>query len=307
MHTEIRYILTHYGDEINMSFIKKHGVTLILSILMTAGAALLAYPAVSNLYNNMVHDRAVGSYSAVVSSLDSSTYEAILNSAKDYNERIAESNFLWAMDDAAKKDYNEQLNLTDDGGIGYIEIPRIGQKLVIYHGTDEKTLEKGVGHVEGTSLPIGGDTSHCVLSGHRGLPSAKLFSDLDKLVVGDYFCITVLDYTLTYEVDQIRIVNPDDFTKFTMEKGKDMVTLVTCTPYGVNSHRLLVRGHRIANMSGDAHTISEALVVEPKIVMIYIAVPIIIVLFAAVMIDSSRKSGYARLLKKVNIEEHLYE
>lgn len=282
-------------------YVKKHGVTILLSLIMAMGAGLLLYPKVSDLYNTMVHNRAIGSYTTTIQSMDKSAYEEIRASAEKYNEHLAETNFLWVMDEAARAEYNSQLNLTGDGGIGYIEIPRIGQKLVIYHGTDEKTLEKGVGHVEGTSLPIGGDTSHCILSGHRGLPSAKLFSDLDKMTIGDYFCITVLDYTLTYEVDQIRIVNPDDFTKFTMEQGKDQVTLVTCTPYGVNSHRLLVRGHRIANMSGDAHVISEALVIEPKIVMIYIAVPIIIVLFAAVMIDANRKNGYDRLLKKAKI------
>jgi sortase A len=172
--------------------------------------------------------------------------------------------------------------------MGYIDISKIHVQLPIYHGTDDAILQVAVGHITGSSLPVGGETSHCIISGHRGLPSAKLFTDIDKLVPGDTWTINVLDQTLTYEVDQIRVVLPTDLSDLQMESGKDYCTLVTCTPYGVNSHRLLVRGHRVANAQGNARVTADALQIEPVYVAPFIGGPILIILII-VLIVATRK------------------
>ena len=175
--------------------------------------------------------------------------------------------------------------------MSYIEIPNIKCSLPIYHGTDEAVLQIAVGHIEGSSLPVGGVNTHCVLSGHRGLPSAKLFSDLDKLEEGDLFMIRTLDQTLTYEVDQIRIVLPEEIDDLKIVEGEDLCTLVTCTPYGINTHRLLVRGHRVANQE-DAENIrvtAEAMQVDTRIVAAFVAVPILLVLLIWLLVSTRKK------------------
>lgn len=178
--------------------------------------------------------------------------------------------------------------------MGYIDIPKIDVMLQIYHGIDESILQVAVGHIPGTSLPVGGEGSHCVVYGHRGLPSARLFTDIDKLVGGDSFTITVLNKTLTYEVDQIRTVLPTDLSDLQIEKGKDYVTLVTCTPYGINTHRLLVRGHRIENADGDASVIADALQIEPIYIAPFIAVPILILLIIGMFIMTGMRTRRRR-------------
>ena len=175
--------------------------------------------------------------------------------------------------------------------MGYIEIPKLDSTLSIYHTTEESVLQVGVGHIEGSSLPVGGESTHTILSGHRGLPSAKLFSELDKLVEGDTFILTVLDETLTYEVDQIRVVEPTDLTELQIEEGEDLCTLVTCTPYGINTHRLLVRGHRVENISSDIRVSADALQIEPIVVAPLIAVPILLILFVWMLIATRKKKG----------------
>ena len=177
-----------------------------------------------------------------------------------------------------------------NGVMGIVKIPSIRVNLPIYHGTEESVLQTAIGHIEGSSLPIGGESTHAIISGHRGLPSAKLFTDLDKLEEGDYFMITVLDDTYTYEVDQIKIVDPDDFTYLQIEPGQDLVTLVTCTPYGVNTHRLLVRGHRVDNLPDDfINTRNEAMLIDSKLVALFIAVPVLLGLFIWVMVKGRKK------------------
>ena len=186
--------------------------------------------------------------------------------------------------------------------MGYIDIPKINITLPIYHGTDESVLQIAIGHLEGTSLPVGGKTSHCVVSGHRGLPSAKLFTDLDKLVEGDTWTMTILDYTVTYEVDQIRVVEPTDLSDLQMEKGKDYCTLVTCTPYGINTHRLLVRGHRIENVQGDARVTADALQIEPIYITPFIAVPILLILFILMLTSTRERRMHGKLWKTAGKE-----
>ncbi|MBR3069473.1 MAG: class C sortase, partial [Lachnospiraceae bacterium] len=191
-------------------------------------------------------------------------------------------------------EYNRQLAVTDSGIMGYIDIPKIRVTLPIYHGTDDTILQIAIGHIAGTSLPVGGASTHCVVSGHRGLPSARLFTDIDKLVEGDTFTMTVLNRTVTYEVDQIRIVEPTDLSNLQIEEGKDYCTLVTCTPYGINTHRLLVRGHRVANANGEANVIADALQIEPVYVAPVVAAPMLIILLILLFVMTSepfRKKG----------------
>ena len=183
------------------------------------------------------------------------------------------------------------LDISDNGIMGYIEIPSIKCSLPIYHGVDEAVLQIAVGHIEWTSLPVGGESTHCVLSGHRGLPSAKLFTNLDQLVVGDIFIMRVLDETLTYEVDQIRIVEPQDVEALKIVPGEDLCTLVTCTPYGVNTHRLLVRGHRVENQTDAAmiYVTADAMQIEPVLVAPIVATPMLLLLLVWLMIRYRKK------------------
>ena len=274
-----------------MDWIKKHASTLVLCLVFLIGVGLIAYPSVADYYNSWLQRNVISSYAEKVVHMYTDRYEEIREAAKEYNEDIAAHGFKWTMSDEDKGKYNSILDISDSSAMGYIEIPKINEKLVIYHGTDEAVLRTGVGHMEGTSLPIGGETSHCVLSGHRGLPSAKLFSNLDRLVEGDTFAINILDMTLTYEVDQIRIVNPDDLTEITLEEGKDYCTLVTCTPYGVNTHRLLVRGHRVENPDGEANVVADAMQIEPIYIAPFVAVPILILLLILMLISTRKKTG----------------
>ncbi len=263
-----------------MKWIKKHLITLILITLALAGAALIVYPTFSDWWNSFHQSRAIATYTQAVASLDEEQYDRILKSAKQYNKELTKTGMLWNMTDEQKADYESELKVDDTGIMGYITIPKIGVNLPIYHGVDESVLQVAIGHLTGTSLPIGGKSTHTVVSGHRGLPSAKLFTDIDKLVVGDTWTITVLNRTVSYEVDQIRIVEPTDLSDLRIEEGKDYCTLVTCTPYGINTHRLLVRGHRVKNPQGDADIIADALQIDPNTVALFVAVPIVIILLA---------------------------
>ena len=269
---EAKQKLTGVGK--NMNWFRKHAVTIVLVLILLIGAGLLIYPSFSNYWNSFRQSRAIVNYAETVATLDEELYKEIWDSAVAYNRRLAETGILWMPTEEELAEYEAELHVNDSGNMGYIEIPKINVSLPMYHGTSESVLQTSIGHITGTSLPVGGASSHCVLSGHRGLPSARLFSDLDKLVEGDTFILTTLDQTLTYEVDQIRIVEPTDLSNLTIEVGKDYCTLVTCTPYGINTHRLLVRGHRIANaQETEIRIIADALLVEPMYVAPVIAVP----------------------------------
>lgn len=236
-------------------FLKKHLITIILLLILFAGISLVLYPTISDYWNSFHQSRAIDTYVETVENMDKKEQEQILAAAHQYNEKISKNGIHWVLSEAEAKVYYSLLNISGTGIMGYITIPAINIKLPIYHGTDEDVFQVAVGHLEGSSLPIGGESTHSVLSGHRGLPSAKLFTDLDQLQEGDIFTITVLNEVLTYQVDQIRIVEPHELKELGITKGKDYVTLVTCTPYGVNTHRLLVRGTRI-------ETTAETLVTE---------------------------------------------
>ena len=274
-----------------LGWFRKNCVTLILVGIIIVGLGLIAYPSVANWWNSYHQTRAVSSYASVVAEMSHEDYDSILNEASDYNKRIAKSGVIWRLSDEELIEYNNQLTVTESGIMGYIDISKIHVQLPIYHGTDDAILQVAVGHISGSSLPVGGETSHCIISGHRGLPSAKLFTDIDKLVVGDTWTINVLDQTLTYEVDQIRVVLPSDLSDLQMESGKDYCTLVTCTPYGINSHRLLVRGHRIPNAQGNARVTADALQIEPIYVAPFIAGPIILILIIVLIITTGKRNN----------------
>ena len=231
---------------------KKKLSNFIFALIFLAGLSLLLYPFVSNEWNTYRQSKLITSYEEVITKQNETNpidYAGEHEKAQAYNEALLpyilpDSFAIAAMQEEPDEEYMACLNLTGDGMMGYVEIPKINIKVPVYHTTSTEVLEKAAGHLEGSSLPIGGENTHAVISAHRGLPSAALFTDLDKLKEGDHFLICVLDEILCYEVDQILVVEPDVTDPLGVEDGKDLVTLLTCTPYGVNSHRLLVRGHR---------------------------------------------------------------
>ena len=226
---------------------KKHLSTIFLVLVLFLGVAILLYPTVSDYWNSFHQSRAIASYIEEVESVDPAEYEREWARAREYNRALINKPNRFLLDEEEYAEYESLLNLTGSGIMGYIEIPKINCSLPVYHGTDEAVLQIAVGHIEGTSLPTGDIGTHTVLSGHRGLPSAKLFTDLDQLEEGDLFVIRVMDQIMTYEVDQILIVLPEEMDGLAIDPEQDYCTLVTCTPYGINSHRLLVRGHRVEN------------------------------------------------------------
>lgn len=262
---------------------------IILMLMLAVGLSLMLYPTVSDIWNSQFRNRTIANYSEYVATLDKNKYEEIWAAAQEYNKNLRERPRSYELTPDQMEDYLNQLSLTDASVMGYIEIPKINCHLPIYHTTEERILQMAVGHMEWTSLPTGGENTHCAFSGHRGLPSAKLFTDLDQLTIGDKFVLWILDEKLTYEIDQINIVEPNDPSKLTIEEGKDLCTLVTCTPYGVNSHRMLVRGHRVSNME-QLKTIrisADALIVENYIVARVLFVPIVM-LFSTILILSDK-------------------
>lgn len=270
---------------------RKHLSTIILILVFLTGLSLLLYPSVSDYWNSLHQSRAISEYAENVAKLDDDAYEHLWADANAYNQTLIGKVDRYDMTEEERAEYESLLNVSGNGIIGYIEIPAIGCALSIYHGTDEAVLQIAVGHIEGTSLPVGGEGTHSVLSGHRGLPSAKLFTDLDKLTKGDDFILRILDETLTYEVDQILIVEPQEMDALEIEEGKDYCTLVTCTPYGINSHRLLVRGRRVENQE-EAKVVrvtADAMQIEPVIVAPLVAVPMLLLLLIWVMVSDHRK------------------
>lgn len=276
-----------------MKFIKKHFSTLIIVLILLAGLSLLLYPTISDYWNSFHQTRAIASYVKAVDHLDKKDYERIWKEAKQYNKDLSLTGIQMPLSKAKQKEYQKLLNISGNGIMGYIEIPKIRVSLPIYHGVDEGILQIATGHLAGTSMPVGGKSSHCVISGHRGLPSARLFTDLDKMSKGDVFMIHVLNKTLTYEVDQIRIVLPDNLSDLKIQDGQDLFTLVTCTPYGVNTHRLLVRGHRIANIDS-ASAAADAVRVDSLVVATVMAIAVLIILSLGLFINTGTKKKHKK-------------
>ena len=263
---------------------KKNRSNIILILIFLVGLSVMLYPTVSDYINQKNQSRAVASYSEEVENLSDVDYQAYFDAADDYNRRLAETPDAFYRPDEVSG-YTDTLDVSGTGIMGYITISKIGVELPVYHGTSDGVLQVAAGHLEGSSLPVGGAGTHAVISAHRGLPSAKLFTNLDELEVGDTFTITVLDRVLTYEVDQISIVLPTETDLLQPVEGKDYVTLMTCTPYGINTHRLLVRGKRIENAENQKHirVTADALRIEPIIVAPALAVPMLLVLLVVML------------------------
>ena len=275
---------------------KKKGnyITLLLFLILLAGLSLLLYPSVSDYWNSLHQTRAIATYAEEVANLNQDQYDEIWAAAESYNASLTDRVNAYLLSDAQKEEYQQLLNVSGLGVMGYIEIPSIDCSLPIYHGTEESVLQIAVGHLEWSSLPVGGESTHCVLSGHRGLPSAKLFTNLDKLQTGDIFMLRVLDNVLTYEVDQILIVKPQETGALRIEEGKDYCTLVTCTPYGINTRRLLVRGHRIDNIE-QAKTVrvtADAIQIEPLLVAPVVAIPILLLLLILLLLPKQPRKKH---------------
>lgn len=271
---------------------KKHLTTILLVLALIVGLSVMLYPSLANFYNSLHQSRAISDYAEAVAQISDDEYDRLLSSAREYNAMLFETAYSLELSDEQLERYKRELNVTGTGIMGYIEIKKLGTFLPIYHGTEESVLQIAIGHIAGTSLPVGGENTHCVLSGHRGLPSARLFTDLDKMQEGDTFTLRTLDEILTYEVESVRTVLPDEAEKLAIEKGRDICTLVTCTPYGINSHRLLVTGHRIEEGydSSSVKVTGDAIRVKPIIVAPIIASPVLLVLLIMLFRNPDHKS-----------------
>ncbi|MBR5932297.1 MAG: class C sortase [Lachnospiraceae bacterium] len=303
-------------------WLKKHGVTLLIVALLIVGICIMLYPTVANFWNGLHQSRAIATYVENVSSIEPDEYNEFIAKAREYNKKLAASGLKWNLSEEEKAEYDAQLNMMKTGIMGYIRIEKLNQMIPVYHGTTESVLQTSVGHLEGTSLPVGCESfnrrtgelddptecNHIVVSGHRGLPSVKLFSDLDKLEEGDIFSFTILSETYTYEVDQIRIVLPEDLSSITLVPGKDYCTLVTCTPYGINTHRLLVRGHRVNNINDDIYGMAgvssrirvpaDALQIEKRYIVPFLMIPILAILVAFLIIVTAQKKKRRLILEE---------
>ena len=272
---------------------KNNRSTILLILILLIGLSLMLYPSFADWWNSFHSSRAIASYEEQVANIDDAQYEELWDAARDYNQSLLHRPNDFLLSDEQQEIYKSLLDFGGNGIMGYIEIPMIDVMLPIYHGTKESVLQIAVGHLDWTSLPVGGAGSHCVLSGHRGLPSARLFTDLDKLKVGDVFMLHVLNEILTYEIDQILIVEPQDTDPLLIEPGKDLCTMITCTPYGINSHRMLVRGHRIESQEEpkDIRITADAVRIEPLMVAPIVAVPILLVLLIILLLPKQKKGS----------------
>ena len=264
---------------------RQHKTVIFLTLGFLVGISLLLYPAFSNYWNSKTQSRAIVDYEAVLEHLKPEDYSAMFQAAYDYNRALYETDYP-LMDYKDIPGYYDTLKLPGSSIIGYVKIDKIGVELPIYHGTSDEVLNVGVGHLEGTSLPVGGENTHSVMSAHRGLPSAKLFTDLDRLEPGDTFQITVLDQVLTYQVDQVKVITPTEVEDLLIAEGKDYCTLFTCTPYGINTHRLLVRGIRIETIVEKPiiYVANEAFRIEPLLVTPAVAAPMLLVFLIHLMV-----------------------
>ena len=264
---------------------RKHKTVIFLTLGFLVGICILLYPAFSDFWNSKNQSHAIVNYESVLNQMDSQDYSTVFADAYTYNDALYKTKNPF-LNYKTVPGYYEALNVTDNGMIGYLKIDRIGVELPIYHGTSDEVLNKGVGHLEGSSLPVGGENTHSVMSAHRGLPSAKLFTDLDRLEIGDTFQIKVLDQVLTYQVDFIKVIEPNDISDLQIIEGGDYCTLFTCTPYGINTHRLLVRGVRIETIKEKPviYVSNEAFRIEPLLVTPVVAAPMLLGLLIHLLI-----------------------
>ena len=273
----------------------KKNRTIIMVLFFFVGLLVLLYPSISDFYNQKRQSKVIVDYEALLEKYSNKDYTELFEKADKYNQQLASYKVPYL---SYKKieNYNETLDVNGTGMMGYISIDKIKVELPIYHGTSEQVLSVAVGHLEGSSFPVGGKGTHSVLSAHRGLPSSKLFTDLDKLEIGDTFTVTILDRLITYEVDQIEIVEPNDLKKLQIDPEKDYITLMTCTPYGINTHRLLVRGTRIENAKEKTYITTEAFRISNLIVTPLVALPIIFVILLIIIFKPIEKNAFDEYL-----------
>lgn len=279
---------------------KKKMLNFILLIILLAGIAMLLYPTVSEYWNSIHQSQVIGRYEESLETIDQEEYSELLEMAEEYNQKLIDSEELTFVNgEPVSEIYQSQLEINDSGMIGSIEIPSADINLPIYLGTSESVLSVGVGHLEGSSLPIGGESTHTVLAGHRGLPSSSLFTNLDQIEIGDVFTVTVLGDVIAYEVYQITIVEPDEISDLLIEEGKELCTLITCTPYGVNTHRMLVQGYRVEYEEQSELTITEeAILIDPTTVAFILAVGICLVMVMILMVRTKLKRRKNENVKK---------
>ena len=283
---------------------KRDKIGILLVLMLFIGVCVLLYPSVSQYWNTKTQTRAVANYQEILASLKQEDYDAFFREAESYNAALAELKYP-LMDYRQLSGYGDILNVSGNGIMGYVSIPKLGVELPVYHGVSTEVLNIACGHLEGSSLPVGGESTHCVLSAHRGLPHARLFTDLDKLELGDTFQLTILEQTLTYQVDQIKVVLPNEIDDVQIVAGEDLCTLLTCTPYGVNSHRLLVRGTRIENAAPVLYVTSNAYRIDSLVATPVVAAPLLLILLIILMIKY-RDTGSKPLISKEE-EEWLQE
>jgi len=280
---------------------KKNRSTIILILIFLVGLSVMLYPTVSDYVNQRHQSRALASYDETVNEMSDADYTAYFEAADAYNQRLAATpNAFFTPEQVSG--YDETLDVSGTGIMGYITIPRIGVELPVYHGTSDGVLQVAAGHLEGSSLPVGGAGTHAVISAHRGLPSAKLFTNLDELEAGDTFTITVLDRVLTYEVDRISIVLPTETDLLQPVEGQDYVTLMTCTPYGINTHRLLVRGHRVNTRESQKHVRVTA--DATRITAPVIALPMLAVLLIWLLVTTRKRPKAGKHEKTTRGDPH---
>ena len=269
---------------------KKHITTILLILVLVVGLSLILYPTIADWWNSFHQSRAIADYDAILSEMKEEDYTHLFEAAMAYNEQLRQLKFPLMYYDQVPG-YDDLLDITGTGIMGYIDIPSIQVELPIYHGTSEGVLQIAAGHVEGSSLPTGGENTHCVISAHRGLPSARLFTDLDKMQIGDTFTLSVVDRILTYEVDQILAVLPHEVEPLYVQEGEDYCTLVTCTPYGINTHRLLVRGTRIENAEEVVvrRVTADAVQIQPLLVAPLVAAPILLLMLIILILPKPKK------------------
>ena len=276
---------------------KKSKIGIVLVLMLFVGVCGLLYPSVSQYWNSKTQSRAVANYQQILESIKPEDYTAYFDAANGYNRDLSELSSP-LLDYGALTNYEQILNISGNGVMGFITISKIGVELPIYHSIRNEVLNIACGHLEGTSLPVGGDSTHCVLSAHRGLPHAKLFTELDKMELGDTFTITVLNQTITYQIDQIKVVRPNEINDIQIIPGEDLCTLLTCTPYGINSHRLLVRGKRVENAAPALYVTSNAYRIDSLVATPIVAAPILLVLLIMLMVKYRDKGSKPLITKE---------
>lgn len=280
-------------------------INIVLISVMVIGVLIVAYPTISDWWNSFHQTRAIASYTEKVAAMDTVDTERMLKEAEEYNAGLVDKEGRFAPSDEELEEYKGILDVTGTGIMGYVEIPKLHISLPVYHGSEDTVLQIAVGHLEGTSFPVGGTGTHAVLTGHRGLPSARLFTDIDQLTDGDHFMVHVLNRTVTYEVDQIHIVLPEEMEDLAIDPEKDYCTLITCTPYGINSHRLLVRGRRVDNDVEIMDVAADAQQVQPGLTALGIAIPILTLALIYILIMTSRRAARKKSRQKQGKENTL--